>query len=47
MEKLTIAGRPVGPGEPPRPTRLPLTDLGGAWVLPGFVDLHVHGGGGT
>ncbi len=21
-------------------------DLGGAWVLPGFVDLHVHGGGG-
>ena len=37
----------VGPGEPPGPTRLPLTDLGGAWVLPGFVDLHVHGGGGT
>jgi N-acetylglucosamine-6-phosphate deacetylase len=36
----------VGPGEPPGPTRLPLTDLGGAWVLPGFVDLHVHGGGG-
>lgn len=21
-------------------------DLGGRWVLPGFVDLHVHGGGG-
>ncbi|TQS40280.1 N-acetylglucosamine-6-phosphate deacetylase [Cryptosporangium phraense] len=21
-------------------------DLGGAWVLPGFIDLHVHGGGG-
>jgi N-acetylglucosamine-6-phosphate deacetylase len=37
----------VGPGEPPGPTRLPLTDLGGAWVLPGFVDLHVHGGGGA
>jgi N-acetylglucosamine-6-phosphate deacetylase len=37
----------VGPGGPPGPTRLPLTDLGGAWVLPGFVDLHVHGGGGT
>lgn len=37
----------VGPGEPPGPTRLPLTDLGGAWVLPGFVDMHVHGGGGT
>ena len=37
----------VGPGEPPAPTRLPRTDLGGAWVLPGFVDMHVHGGGGT
>ena len=37
----------VGLGEPPGPTRLPLTDLGGAWVLPGFVDMHVHGGGGT
>ncbi|MGH3176538.1 MAG: N-acetylglucosamine-6-phosphate deacetylase [Streptosporangiaceae bacterium] len=37
----------VGPGEPPGLTRLPLTDLGGAWVLPGFVDMHVHGGGGT
>jgi N-acetylglucosamine-6-phosphate deacetylase len=23
------------------------TDLGGQWVLPGFVDIHVHGGGGT
>ncbi len=22
-------------------------DLGGAWVLPGFVDLHMHGGGGA
>jgi len=37
----------VGPGEPPGPARLPRTDLGGAWVLPGFVDMHVHGGGGT
>ncbi len=23
-----------------------VTDLDGAWLLPGFVDLHVHGGGG-
>ena len=25
----------------------PVTDLGNQWVLPGFVDIHVHGGGGT
>ncbi len=24
----------------------PVVDLGGAWLLPGFVDLHMHGGGG-
>jgi N-acetylglucosamine-6-phosphate deacetylase len=24
----------------------PVLDLAGAWVLPGYVDLHVHGGGG-
>jgi N-acetylglucosamine-6-phosphate deacetylase len=24
-----------------------VTDLDGHWVLPGFVDMHVHGGGGT
>ena len=29
------------------PSELPVTDLHGHWVLPGFVDLHVHGGGGT
>ena len=39
----------VGPGEPPepRPAGLPVTELRGRWVLPGFVDMHVHGGGGT
>jgi N-acetylglucosamine-6-phosphate deacetylase len=25
----------------------PVADLGGQWVLPGFIDIHVHGGGGT
>jgi N-acetylglucosamine-6-phosphate deacetylase len=25
---------------------LPVVDLGGAWLLPGYIDLHVHGGGG-
>ena len=29
------------------PAELAFTDLHGHWVLPGFVDLHVHGGGGT
>ena len=34
----------VGPGD----TReQPTADLRGQWVLPGFVDLHVHGGGGA
>src|SRR5580704_8393660 len=39
----------VGPGmaTPPVPPGLSATDLRGHWVLPGFVDLHVHGGGGT
>jgi N-acetylglucosamine-6-phosphate deacetylase len=34
----------VGEGEPPRAADL---DLGGATVVPGFVDIHVHGGGGA
>ncbi|HTU31110.1 MAG TPA: N-acetylglucosamine-6-phosphate deacetylase [Solirubrobacteraceae bacterium] len=25
---------------------VPVVDLGGAWLLPGYIDLHVHGGGG-
>jgi N-acetylglucosamine-6-phosphate deacetylase len=39
----------VGSGEAPPPLSpgLPVTDLSGHWVLPGFVDMHVHGGGGT
>jgi N-acetylglucosamine-6-phosphate deacetylase len=34
----------VGAGSPPGEGSG--TDLQGAWVLPGYVDLHVHGGGG-
>lgn len=34
----------VGEGSPPRPADV---DLGPATVTPGFVDLHVHGGGGA
>jgi N-acetylglucosamine-6-phosphate deacetylase len=37
----------VGSGEAPRQPGHTVTDLHGHWVLPGFVDLHVHGGGGT
>ena len=38
----------VGSGPPPRQSpEPPVTDLRGSWVLPGFVDMHVHGGGGT
>ncbi len=37
----TIAA--VGAGRPPSG---PTDDLGGAWVMPGFVDIHMHGGGG-
>ena len=39
----------VGPGEPAEQESAGLSavDLRGQWVLPGFVDMHVHGGGGT
>jgi N-acetylglucosamine-6-phosphate deacetylase len=33
----------VGRGTPPCSDTV---DLGGAWLLPGYIDLHVHGGGG-
>lgn len=32
----------VGSGTPPEPG----VDVGGAWLVPGFIDIHVHGGGG-
>ena len=35
--------RAVGAGAPPRPADLA---LGAVTVVPGFVDIHVHGGGG-
>jgi N-acetylglucosamine-6-phosphate deacetylase len=34
----------VGHGPPPRP---PDVDAEDGWLLPGFIDLHVHGGGGA
>ncbi|MEP7019929.1 MAG: N-acetylglucosamine-6-phosphate deacetylase [Pseudonocardiales bacterium] len=36
--------RDVGAG--PSPAGHDCVVLGGAWLLPGFIDLHVHGGGG-
>jgi N-acetylglucosamine-6-phosphate deacetylase len=45
---VSIAGgriAAVGTGTPPTGEGTH-TDLGGAWLLPGFIDLHVHGGGG-
>jgi N-acetylglucosamine-6-phosphate deacetylase len=36
----------LGAGEPPRPTADGDLVLGAATVVPGFVDMHVHGGGG-
>jgi len=35
----------VGSGSPPAPAG-DRVELGGRWVVPGFIDLHVHGGGG-
>jgi N-acetylglucosamine-6-phosphate deacetylase len=37
----------IGTGEPDECTDTRPVDLAGAWVLPGFVDLHCHGGGGA
>jgi N-acetylglucosamine-6-phosphate deacetylase len=39
----------VGPGDgqDQLAAGLPVVDVRGRWVLPGFVDLHVHGGGGA
>ena len=33
----------VGEGVPPDG---PTTDVSGSWLVPGFVDIHCHGGGG-
>lgn len=46
---VTVAGDrilDVGEGGPPELDGAELVDLAGRWLLPGYVDLHVHGGGG-
>src|SRR3954470_20849120 len=42
LDGATISA--TGTGEPPAADEA--VDLAGAWLVPGFVDLHVHGGGG-
>lgn len=42
VDGATVTG--VGAGTPPRPAD---TELGDAVVVPGFVDMHSHGGGGA
>lgn len=37
----------VGAGAPPERPDAIRTDAAGAWVVPGFVDIHCHGGGGA
>ncbi|HEX4788476.1 MAG TPA: N-acetylglucosamine-6-phosphate deacetylase [Actinospica sp.] len=49
VEDGRIAGVAAAPGQP-QPVLQPQTavhDLGGQHVVPGFVDMHVHGGGGA
>ncbi|GAA1998555.1 N-acetylglucosamine-6-phosphate deacetylase [Nocardiopsis rhodophaea] len=36
----------LGTGEPPQPGGARI-DVGGRWVLPGLVDIHIHGGAGA
>ncbi len=48
-ELLTLDDRiqHVGPTNTRSPSGLTVIDLDGGYLLPGFVDLHVHGGGGA
>ena len=37
----------IGEDEPPSAPGAAVTDASGSWVVPGFVDIHCHGGGGA
>jgi N-acetylglucosamine-6-phosphate deacetylase len=37
----------LGDGEAPSAPDAAVTDASGSWVVPGFVDIHCHGGGGA
>ncbi|MGW0968359.1 N-acetylglucosamine-6-phosphate deacetylase [Streptomyces sp. NPDC002516] len=48
--RIAAAGAPEprpAEGHGAIPADTPVTDLSGHWVVPGFVDLHNHGGGGA
>jgi len=42
--RITVAGATIAANDPVQASTL---DLPGHWILPGFVDIHVHGGGGA
>ena len=42
--RITVAGAAIAANDPVQASTL---DLPGHWILPGFVDIHVHGGGGA
>lgn len=46
---VVVRGQRIVAVDPPsaRGEEAEVVDLAGRWVLPGFVDLHVHGGGGA
>ena len=48
-EVTVSGGRIAAVGEPPGQDRSgdEVVDLGARWLVPGFIDLHVHGGGGA
>lgn len=44
--RLTVDGGRIAEDAPAQDGTVPL-DLSGHWIVPGFVDIHVHGGGGA
>ncbi|WP_243740710.1 N-acetylglucosamine-6-phosphate deacetylase [Streptomyces sp. 8K308] len=45
--RVTVEGGRIAAGLRDESDQADVVDLTGHWVLPGFVDLHVHGGGGA
>jgi N-acetylglucosamine-6-phosphate deacetylase len=45
--RVTVEGGRIAAGRRDESDRTTVLDLAGHWVVPGFIDLHVHGGGGA